>query len=93
MEASLVIGNREDFIKLCTAFRAWVRVTNSENSEDGVRQFFDFLGVPRDTPQNYYQMQQSKFQLPTEAVNRMDWLNSPHAATLYKAWQAQNGKL
>ena len=80
------------FEQLREAYHKWETLSGYKRYADNVTDFFEFLGLPRDFPPQYYKMKKQGLTLPPEIMNRMQWLDSPHASTLYKAWKVQNGK-
>lgn len=74
----------EELIKAYDSYREIIKLPRNMNSR---RRFFDFIN---ETEPNPWMGTFTYKNMTDDAAHKVAWLNGPHAATMYKAWEIKN---
>jgi hypothetical protein len=78
------VGIPDQFTNVVEAYTRWRKLMKAPANQNTCIRFWYFLGLKEDIPIRDF---------TEEAKRKVDWLNSPHYVTMFRAWEAQNAKV
>ena len=78
-----------DWLKVVDTYKIWRELTNSPANSNSARKFLYFLN----SGQYVDNVSKEEFVITPEVQHKLDWLNGPHAHTMYKVWKAQQNAI
>lgn len=77
-----------DFQELMAAYAVWKKLRKAPSNGNTMRAYLRFLGVNEEALHDVY----ASKEIQHGAVEKIKWLNSPNATTLYKAWKIRHDR-